>query len=241
MALLSLLALVAAASAVLVPKVKWSQTVGRVHVTAVMKDLARDSVAVDFSEEGLKLTAKDTKGKDFALDLVLREDIDPSTGKWELLSKKQEVAGYRGDCVHVTVAKAHAHAWSTLVDKPAKYKSVKFVRVWEDDGKDLDVEEEGLEDTYASENRKVFGALKKDGLAAALEKTPVIVANMRYSWCKTCQTADKQFVEAARAAKKRAKTDAKWQAVSFATIDAREDRAWSRSLGVSCEYPCGYR
>ena len=74
------------AAAAAVPQVQWSQSKDRLTVGIIVKNLDKDSVAADFTEDGFTFTAEDKSGALQDFTLRLRDDI--SGGSWTIPGRK---------------------------------------------------------------------------------------------------------------------------------------------------------
>lgn len=216
------------------PRFKWGQTKDTLFLSVMIRDLDSASVAVSLPSEGdLSFKAKNAQGKDFALELPLREDVKVETLKWEVQARSDKW----GTVVLIILGKKNEHRWDLLVTEPKKFKGI-MDKDWVREDQTLEPEEEL---PYVEDNSAYLTELTEKNMEKMLQKFGAVVVNVRYPWCSQCKSQDDTFAKAAKLVKGKAKKDAAWKKLAFAVVDAREQRGLARVLGAKCDYSCEYR
>lgn len=121
------------------PRFKWAQTLDKLFITVVIKDLDKESVEIYAPDEGTVIfrANENLNGDAFYLNLTFWEDLKPETLHWSHLARREKF----GNGVLITVNKATEHRWSQLSPNMAKYKKA-IEKDWTREDTALDVEQE---------------------------------------------------------------------------------------------------
>mmetsp|Transcript_16651 Transcript_16651/g.45486 ORF Transcript_16651/g.45486 Transcript_16651/m.45486 type:complete len:716 (-) Transcript_16651:107-2254(-) len=215
------------------PRFKWGQSKETIYLSVMVRDLDAGSISVSLPTVGdLHFEAATSKGEVVTLDLPLREDVKPETMKWEVSARPDKW----GTVVLITLSKATAHRWDILVTTPKKFKGL-MDKDWTREDTTLEPEDEV---PYVEDNQAHLTVLTDRNLNKTMAKLAAMVVNVRYPWCSHCKSQDDIFVKAAKAAKRTGKKDPLCKRVSFAVLDALEERQLARRLGAKCDYSCEY-
>eukprot|EP00747_Dinoflagellata_sp_TGD_P186490 gnl/TRDRNA2_/TRDRNA2_43527_c0_seq1.p1 gnl/TRDRNA2_/TRDRNA2_43527_c0~~gnl/TRDRNA2_/TRDRNA2_43527_c0_seq1.p1 ORF type:complete len:711 (+),score=201.64 gnl/TRDRNA2_/TRDRNA2_43527_c0_seq1:37-2169(+) len=217
------------------PHFKWGQTKTHIFLSVMVRELEPSSPVVKLVSEGdLHFSAQSKGGQEYVLDLPLREDVNVSSMKYSVLPRPDKW----GDATLVTLQKKNEHRWDVLIaGETKKFKAV-MDKDWSREDQTLEPEEEIA---YAEDHSKYITSLTSKNINKTLAKGGAVVVNVRYPWCSQCKSQDETFAKSAKAAKAKAKKDAAWKKVTFAVIDAREERTLARWLGAKCDYTCEYK
>ena len=186
------------------PHVKWGQTKEKVFVTFLVRDLDQDSVSLDFGAEHVRFSASDLTSKEYAIELLLDQDVEPELCKWEWLQRKDRL----GDGVLVTLTKVFPAAWPTLAVDQGLYPRQVIERDWNRDDPGVTVEEDAFFDEHAEYLPRIHN---KAELLQEMsgEGVEAVVLLARHSECDQCSVAEKTFAAVAKQIQRSAKTSVK--------------------------------
>jgi len=216
------------------PRFKWGQTKDLLMISVMVRDLDAESVAVEAPTAGdLLFSARDARGEEYRLELLLRDDVKPESMKWEVLVRPDKW----GTATLITLTKAHERKWDLLVEDPKKFKGL-IDKDWTREDETLEHEDDI---PYLELHEGYLKELTEKNWNKTLKKFKIVVANVRYPWCAMCKSQDEVFARAAKFAKQKAKTDSLWANLTFGVVDARESRRLARKLGAKCDSVCEYK
>jgi len=209
----------------LVPHFKWGQNREKLMITIALRGLDRASVRLEFRIDRLLFIAKDSKDKEYALDLELVQDVLPADCHWEHLQRPDRW----GDAVLATLRKTFPRRWDALVVNPASYAKL-MDRDWTREDQALELPED---DPFLREHLKYLQPITMEGLEDARSDVEALVILVRHSECDQCRNADETFAAVAKQMSEA--PDGSWKKrVRLGIAGAFPERLLARRLGAFC-------
>jgi FKBP-type peptidyl-prolyl cis-trans isomerase len=209
---------------------KWAQDTKKVYFTVNLG--CKSEVKFEPTDDTFALSCKDSAGKKQSVSLILREDI---------IVSKSSCSSAKGEEV-CTLKKKHEHFWDRFPFEEEEAPNIKQDwSKWKAENEISMNEADPADAPYSTpKEAKYVESLKPAGLAGLVEKSSAVFVDVAFPWCNKCQFTRKAFASAAQQLGGNATSYGKRKPVSFAYVDALEDRNAARQFNVSCDFPCKF-
>ena len=186
-----------------------------------------DDYEVDSTDDTLTVSAQDTEGLEWSLELTLREYVKPRETDW----KSSESA------VYITLAKEQEHFWDALVEPPCarhlgprlKYDLGRWIDIPSDD------ENRDMSDSLAGP----VAVLTEDAeLQRAVKAHSLVVVLMHYPWCTKWARRPNE-INVLEEFNRAAVTDAslkRFGEVVWGFADLRRNKRLGKRYRIRCEW-----